>query len=91
VSPEVPETQHALVEQVQVPAGNDVVTFRYRPAHLLLEVLLSLGAAFVLLALMGVSLVRRRHHRHVEDDPMRLPRVTEQPMLHRHCCHCCHC
>ena len=38
-----------LVQQVHVPAGNDVVTFHYRPPHLLLASVLSLGAIALLL------------------------------------------
>ncbi len=49
-----------LVQQVRIPAGRDVVTFRYRPPHLLLASVLSLGATATLLVLLGGWLVRRR-------------------------------
>ena len=39
-----------LVQQIRVPAGNDLVTFHYRPPHLLLASILSLGARGFLLA-----------------------------------------
>ena len=51
------------------PAGNDLVTFHYRPRHLLLAAILSLGAIAFLLALLGVWLVRRRRPRSESDDP----------------------
>ena len=41
-----------LVQQVRIPAGNDLVTFHYRPPHLLLASILSLGASGFLLALL---------------------------------------
>jgi hypothetical protein len=53
-------TLRGLVQQVEVPAGDDVVTFRYRPPHLEAAVLLSLGAVLALLGLAVVMLVRRR-------------------------------
>jgi hypothetical protein len=49
-----------LVQQVHIPPGDDVVSFHYRPPHLLLASLLSLGAVVFLLALLGVWLTRRR-------------------------------
>jgi hypothetical protein len=49
-----------LVQQVRVPAGNDLITFHYRPRHLLLASILSLGSVALLLTLLGVWLVRRR-------------------------------
>lgn len=52
-----------LVQAVQIPAGHDVVTFRYRPPHLTVASVLSIGAVGVLLALLGGWLmVRRRGH-----------------------------
>ena len=58
---------HGLVQQVRVPAGDDVVTFRYRPPHLVLAAVLSLGGALVLLivllAVTGYRLVRRKRGR----------------------------
>jgi hypothetical protein len=61
-------TERGLVEQVRVPAGNDVVTFAYRPPHLLVATVLSCGALAVLFGLLVLSLARRvsgRRRRHV--------------------------
>jgi hypothetical protein len=55
---DIPLTDFDLVQQVHVPAGNDVVSFHYRPRHLLLASVLSLGALALLLALLGVWVVR---------------------------------
>jgi hypothetical protein len=52
-----------LVQQVHIPAGDDVVSFHYRPPHLLLASVLTLGAIVLLLVLFGVWLTRRRRHR----------------------------
>jgi hypothetical protein len=49
-----------LVQQVHIPPGDDVVAFHYRPPHLLLASVLSLGAVVLLLALLGLWLTRRR-------------------------------
>jgi hypothetical protein len=49
-----------LVQQVRIPAGRDVVTFRYRPPHLLVASTLSLGASALLVVLLAGWLVRRR-------------------------------
>jgi len=52
-----------LVQQIRVPAGNDLVTFQYRPPHLLLASVLSLAASGLLVALLVgwlVNAVRRR-------------------------------
>jgi uncharacterized membrane protein YfhO len=49
-----------LVQQVHIPPGDDVVSFHYRPPHLLLASVLSLGSVLLLLALLGVWLTRRR-------------------------------
>ena len=52
-----------LVQQVHIPAGHDVVTFHYRPPHMTLASVLSVGAVVVLLALLGgwlILVVRRR-------------------------------
>ena len=56
----IPVNDFDLVQQVHLPAGNDVVTFHYRPPHLLLASLLSLGAIALLLVLLAAWLVRRR-------------------------------
>ncbi|HLM94816.1 MAG TPA: hypothetical protein VK283_00790, partial [Acidimicrobiales bacterium] len=55
-----------LVQQIRVPAGNDLVTFHYRPRHLLLASILSLGACgFLVVLLVGwlVIVLRRRRSR----------------------------
>ena len=54
----IPVNDFDLVQQVHIPAGNDVVTFHYRPRHLLLASVLSLGAVALLLVLLVVWLVR---------------------------------
>ena len=56
----IPVNDFDLVQQVHIPAGDDLVSFHYRPPHLLLASILSLGAIVLLLALLGVWLVRRR-------------------------------
>jgi hypothetical protein len=57
----IPVNDFNLVQQVRVPAGDDLISFHYRPRHLLLAGILSLGAIVLLLALLGVWLVRRWH------------------------------
>jgi hypothetical protein len=59
----VPVDSYDLVQRVQIPAGHDVVTFRYRPPHLVVASVLSLGAIGLLLALLGGWLVLRRRRR----------------------------
>ncbi len=50
-----------LVQQVSIPAGHVVVTFHYRPPHMTVASVLSIGAVGVLLALfVGWLVVRRR-------------------------------
>jgi hypothetical protein len=70
-----------LVQRVGIPAGHDVVTFRYRPPHLLLACVLSIGAVGVLVVLLGGWLVLRRRRQSVESDvaapPAREPREPE--------------
>jgi hypothetical protein len=56
----VPVTDVSLVQQVRIPAGNDLVTFQYRPPHLLLASTLSLSACAFLVVLAGVWLFRKR-------------------------------
>jgi hypothetical protein len=58
-----------LVQQVDIPAGNDVVSFHYRPPHLLLACVLSLGSMVLLLALLGAWLTRRRRRPHPHGMP----------------------
>jgi hypothetical protein len=52
-----------LVQKVNIPAGHVVVTFHYRPPHLTLASLLSVGAVGVLLALLVAWLLARRRRR----------------------------
>jgi hypothetical protein len=59
----VPVNSYDLVQRVQIPAGHDVVTFSYRPPHLVVASVLSLGAVGLLLALLGGWLVVRRRGR----------------------------
>jgi LPXTG-motif cell wall-anchored protein len=49
-----------LVQKVDIPAGHVVVTFHYRPPHLTVASVLSIGAVGVLLALLAGWLVVRR-------------------------------
>jgi LPXTG-motif cell wall-anchored protein len=49
-----------LVQKVDIPAGHVVVTFHYRPPHLTVAAVLSVGAVGVLLALLVGWFVRRR-------------------------------
>jgi hypothetical protein len=50
-----------LVQRVQVPAGHVIVTFHYRPPHLTIASVLSIGSVVVLLVLLaGWLFVRRR-------------------------------
>jgi hypothetical protein len=56
----IPVKAAHLVQEVQIPAGRDVVTFHYRPPHLLAATVLSLGGVALLLVLLGGWLVRRR-------------------------------
>jgi hypothetical protein len=59
----VPVTQHGLVQQVRIPQGNDVVTFRYRPPHLLVATVLSGAGLVLLIVLLAGTLVRLRGRR----------------------------
>jgi hypothetical protein len=49
-----------LVQKVHIPAGDDEVSFHYRPPHLVLASVLSLGSIGLLLALLVFWLTRRR-------------------------------
>jgi hypothetical protein len=49
-----------LVQQVRIPAGDDVVTFHYTPPHLRVATVLTVGATLLLVLLGVVWLVRRR-------------------------------
>jgi hypothetical protein len=53
---------HNLVQEVRLPAGTDVVTFKYGPPHWLVASVLS-GASLLLLATLLVIAVRRRARR----------------------------
>ncbi len=64
----IPVHDFDLVQQVHIPAGNDVVTFHYRPPHLLLASVLSLAALALLPVLLVVWLVRRRRPSGPEPD-----------------------
>ncbi len=72
----IPVNDFDLVQQVHVPAGDDVVTFHYRPKHLLLASILSLGAIAFLLAQLAVWLVRRRRPRTQEQHAPVVPEVA---------------
>jgi hypothetical protein len=63
-----------LVQEVRVPAGDDTITFHYKPPHLLVASVLSIGAVALLLALLIVSLVRRARRR----DDRESPEVTSE-------------
>jgi hypothetical protein len=67
----IPVGSFDLVQRVRVPAGHDLVTFHYRPPHLLVASVLSLGASALLLVLLGVWLVRRRSSRARQRAPVR--------------------
>ncbi len=56
----MPVSDFDLVQQVHIPAGDDVVTFHYRPRHLVPASILSLAGLALLLVLLVVWLVRRR-------------------------------
>lgn len=59
----IPVESFDLVQRVHIPAGDDLVTFVYRPPHLLVASVLSLGASAFLVVLLGAWLVRRRSSR----------------------------
>jgi hypothetical protein len=75
----VPVDSYELVQRIRVPAGNDVVTFRYRPPHLVLASVLSLGALVMLLVLFGGWLVVRRR-RPLQAAAPREPKREEHPV-----------
>ena len=54
---------HDLVQEIRIPAGDDVVTFHYRPPHLLVASILTLGAVLVLFGLLVGWFVLRRRRR----------------------------
>jgi hypothetical protein len=55
-----------LVQKVDIPAGRVVVTFRYRPPHLTVASVLSIGAVGLLVALLAGWLVVRRRRESAE-------------------------
>jgi hypothetical protein len=59
----IPVNDFTLVQQVHIPAGNDLISFHYRPRHLLLASVLSVGTIVLFLALLGVSMTRRLRRR----------------------------
>ncbi len=59
----VPVSSFDLVQQIRIPPGHDLVTFHYRPPHLLLSSILSLGATGVLIVLLVWWLVTLRVRR----------------------------
>ena len=65
----VPVRDFDLVQEVRVPAGDDLVSFRYRPPHLLLASLLSVGATVLLVVLLLVWLARRRRRPGAGSEP----------------------
>jgi hypothetical protein len=81
----IPVGSFDLVQRVRIPAGNDLVTFRYRPPHFLVASVLSLGAIALLAALLIVWLVRRRRPVYGQLSPAR-PEVasTEAPEVPEH-------
>ena len=60
--------------------GDDVVTFHYRPPHLLVASVLSLGAVALLLVLLGGWLVLRRR-RPAEHDDLAEPASETAPRV----------
>jgi hypothetical protein len=67
-----------LVQQVRVPAGHDVVTFQYRPPHLLLGTVLSIGGVGVLLVLLGGWFVQRRRRQPTDAEDVPAPDPTPE-------------
>ncbi len=59
----VPVRSVDLVQEIAAPAGDDLVTFHYRPPHLLIASVLSVGSVVFLVALGLVWLARRRWNR----------------------------
>jgi hypothetical protein len=76
----IPVGSFDLVQRVHIPAGNDLVTFRYRPPHLLVASALTFGASALLVVLLVVGLVRRRRLANGQQVPARpRPTVSEVP------------
>jgi hypothetical protein len=79
----VPVDAYDLVQQIRIPAGEDTVTFRYRPPHLLLASILTLGAFGLLVVLLVGWLIVRRRPRSGDDDAEVTgePEVADEPAL----------
>jgi hypothetical protein len=76
----VPVDSFDLVQRVRIPAGDDVVTFRYKPPHLVVASALTLGAVALLLVLLGGWFVVRRRRRLVPPVGASEPQREEQPV-----------
>ncbi len=74
----IPVNDFDLVQQVRLPAGEDVVSFHYRPKHLLLASVLSIGAVVFLLVLLAVGLLRWRRRKEPTPEASG-PEASEQP------------
>jgi hypothetical protein len=61
-------SDYRLVQEVRLPPGRLVVTFEYRPKHVLLASLLTSGALAFLL-LLGIVTAVRRWRRHAVPAP----------------------
>jgi hypothetical protein len=59
----VPVDRRGLVQQVRLPAGDDVVTFKYRPPHWLVASAITEGSALLLAILLIDTVLRRRGRR----------------------------
>jgi hypothetical protein len=66
-----------LVQRVRIPPGKDIVMFHYRPPHLTLASVLSVGALGVLLVLLAGWLVVRRRRKPAEQSLV--PADEQQP------------
>jgi hypothetical protein len=55
--------RRGLVQQVRLPAGTDVVTFRYRPPHWLVASAITEGSTLLLAILLVDTVLRRRGRR----------------------------
>jgi hypothetical protein len=56
-------SRRGLVQQVRVPAGTDIVTFRYRPPHWLVASAITEGSALLLVLLLADTVLRHRSRR----------------------------
>jgi hypothetical protein len=69
-----------LVQQVHVPAGNDVVSFHYTPPHIRVATVLTVGAT-LLLVLLGVLWFVRSRRRRAPAHEVEVPAVAEEGVL----------